>query len=90
MHRMKCKFELHHKPQKPRKSKNRDPFTTKRPYPVNPERLTDNGMLDTFLHRIRLEIINEHKHKQNKSDNLTKQERSTSPKPTNQQPNPNN
>ena len=32
-------------------------------------------MLDTFLHRIRLEIMNEHKHKQNKTDNLTRQER---------------
>ena len=72
MHRMKCKFEFYHKPKKIR---TKDPFEKKKPYPYNPERLTDNGTLDTFLHRIRLEIINEHKHKQNKSDNLTRQER---------------
>ena len=41
----------------------------------NPERLSDNGTLDTFLHRIRPEIVNEYKHKQNRTDNLTKKER---------------
>ena len=35
----------------------------------NPDRLTDNGTLDTFLHRVRLDIMREQKHKQNKSDN---------------------
>ena len=63
---MKCKFEIYHKPQR---TKNRE--IRKR----HPERLTDNGTLDTFLHRVRLEIMNEHKHKQNKSDNLTRKER---------------
>ena len=72
MHRMKCKFEFYHKPQR---TKNRDPFEIRKRYPCNPERLTDNGTLDTFLHRVRLEIMNEHKHKQNKSDNLTRKER---------------
>ena len=72
MHRMKCKFEFYHKPQQ---TKNRDPFEIRKPHSFNPERLTDNGTLDTFLHRVRLEIMNEHKHKQNKTDNLTKKER---------------
>ena len=74
MHRMKCKFEFYHKPQKTR---NRDPFRIKKQTYPNPERLSDNGTLDTFLHRIRLEIVNEHKHKQKKTDNLTRQERKT-------------
>ena len=39
-----------------------------------PDRITDNGTLDTFLHRVRLEIINEQKHKQNGTDNLTRRE----------------
>ena len=60
MHRIKCKFELY---DKPRKTKPRDPFETRKPHPHNPDRITDNGRLDTFLDRIRLEIINEHKHK---------------------------
>ena len=72
MHRMKCKFEFYHKPQR---TKNRDPFEIRKPHPYNPERLTDNGTLDTFLHRVRLKIMNEHKHKQNKSNNLTRKER---------------
>ena len=72
MHRMKCKFEFYHKPQR---NKNRDPFEIRKQYPCNPERFTDNGTLDTFLHRVRLEIMNEHKHKQNQSDNLTRKER---------------
>lgn len=38
----------------------------------NPERPSDYGTLDTFLNRIRLEIVNECKHKQNRTDNLTK------------------
>ena len=67
---MKCKFQLYHKPQQ---TKNRDPFEIRKQYPCNPERLTDNGALDAFLHRVRLEIMNEHK--QNKSDNLTRKER---------------
>ena len=71
MHRMKCKFEFYHKPKKIR---TKDPFEKRKPYPYNPERHTNNGTLDTFLHRIRLEIINEQKHKQNKSDNLMRQE----------------
>ena len=72
MHRMKCKYEFYHKPQQTR---NRDPFRIKKQTYPNPERLSDNGTLDTFLHRIRLEIVNENKHKQSKTDNLTRQER---------------
>ena len=55
MHRIKCKFELYHKPQR---IKNRDSFKIRKRYPYNPERLTDNRTLDTFLHRVRLEIMN--------------------------------
>lgn len=33
MHRMKCKFELYHKPQRTR---NRDPFEIRKPHPFNP------------------------------------------------------
>ena len=69
MHRMKCKFEFYHEPQQ---TKNRDPFEIRKQHPYNPERLTDNGTLDTFLHRIRLEIMNT---STNKSDNLTRKER---------------
>ena len=59
MHRMKTKYEMTingkstSKPHNPSKPKH----TPKR----NPERLTDNGTLDTFLHRIRLEILDETK-----------------------------
>lgn len=62
---MKCKFELY---DRPRKTKTGDPFEMKKTHPYNPDRITDNGTLDTFLHRIRLEIVNEHKHKQNRTD----------------------
>ena len=58
MHRMKYKFEFYHKPQR---TKNRDPFEIRKPHPFNPERLTDNGTLDTFLHSVRLEIMNTNK-----------------------------
>ena len=47
-------------------TKSRDPFKPKPSYKPNPDRLTDNGTLDTFLHRIRLE---------SKTDNLTRAER---------------
>ena len=48
MHRRKYKFEFHHKPQQ-------NPFDiTKK---NNPERMSDNATLDTFLHRIKLEIL---------------------------------
>ena len=67
MHRMKYKFEFYHKPQQ---TKNRDPFEIRNHTPLI-QRLTDNGTLDTFLHRVRLEIVNEYEHKQNKTDNLT-------------------
>ena len=53
----------------------RDPFKPRPKYKPNPDRLTDNGTLDTFLHRIRLEILDETKYKQNKTDNLTRKER---------------
>ena len=72
MHRMKCKLELYHKPQQ---TKTKDPFETSKQVSYNPDRLSDNGILDTFLHRIRLDIVNEYKHKQNKIDNLTRKER---------------
>ena len=58
IHRMKCKFEFHHKPQQ---TKHKDLFAIRKLHPYNPERLTDNRTLDTFLHRVRLEIMNEQK-----------------------------
>ena len=36
----------------------KDPFTQKHNHAFNSERLSDNGTLDTFLHRIRLEMLN--------------------------------
>ena len=42
---------------------------------TNPERLLDNGTLDTFLFRIRMEMLDVDKHKQNRQDNLTRKER---------------
>ena len=74
MHRMKLKFEMELKKIKiPPKA--RDPFQRKLKRTPNPERLIDNGTLDTYLHRIRLEILDESKYKLNKSDNLTRKER---------------
>ena len=73
MHRMKLQFELHNKT--PKHNTQRDPFKPKKHSIFNHERLTDNGRLDTFLHRIRLEIVDEQKHKQNTTDNLTRNER---------------
>ena len=74
MHRMKLKFEMKLKKKKI-PPKIRDLFQTKLKRTPNPERLADNGTLDTYLHRIRLEILDESKYKQNKSDNLTRKER---------------
>ena len=51
-HRMKLKFEMELKKIKiPPKA--HDPFQRKLKRTPNPERLTDNGTLDTYLHRIR-------------------------------------
>ena len=66
MHRMKCEFDTNH---------NQETHLTYPKKNLHPERLSDNGTLDTFLHRVRLEILDEYKHKQNKSDHLTRQER---------------
>ena len=64
MDRMKLKFERKLKKTKI-PPKIRDPFQPKLKCTPNPERLTDNGTLDTYLHRIRLEILDESKYKQN-------------------------
>ena len=69
MHRLKTMYE------QKRNKEPRDPFTPKQKLKPNPERLTDNGTLDTFLHRIRMEMLDAEKHKQNKRDNLTRKER---------------
>ena len=53
----------------------RDPFSIRQNRKPNPERLSDNGTIDTFLHRIRTEMLNTDKHKQSKQDNLTRKER---------------
>ena len=60
-----------------RNKASRDPFEPKRNYNPNPERLSDNGTLDTFLHQIRTEMLNVNEYKQNKQDNLTRKERIT-------------
>ena len=76
MHRLKTVYELQfkNKPQKTDKEP-KDPFKPKYNCPLNPERLSDNGTLDTFLHRVRLEMLNTDQYKQNKQDNLTRKER---------------
>ena len=59
MHRLKTIYELQftNKPQKTYMEP-RDPFKPVRNYTFNPERLSDNSTLDTFLHRVRLEMLN--------------------------------
>jgi hypothetical protein len=76
MHRLKTVYELHftNKPQKIC-AEPKDPFKPKRNYTPNPDRLSDNGTLDTFLHRVRLEMLNTDQYKQNKQDNLNWKER---------------
>ena len=74
MHRLKTMYEQKTTSHK-RNKEPRDPFTPKQKLKPNPERLTDNGTLDTFLHRIRMEMLDAEKHKQNKRDNLTRKER---------------
>ena len=76
MHRLKTTYELQ-TTTKPRKQKTepKDPFTPRHKHTFNPERLSDNGTLDTFLHRIRMEMLYTDKYKQNKHDNLTRKER---------------
>lgn len=44
---MKCKFELHYN--KTQQTKNGDPFGIKKQSYPNPERLSDNGILDTYI-----------------------------------------
>ena len=75
MHRLKTIFELQTSTTlKKNYTESRDPFTPKRNLTFNPERLSNNT-LDTFLHRIRSEMLNTGKYKQNKTDNLTRKER---------------
>ena len=70
MHRLKTIFELRmtNRPQK-KYTEPRDPFTPKRKYTYNPERLPNNGTLNTFLHRVRTEMLNTNMYKQDKRDN---------------------
>ena len=76
MHRLKTIYKLQTTTRRKKKdTEPKDPFTPKCNYNFNPERLSDNGTLDTFLHRVRLEMLNVDKYKQNKKDNLTKKER---------------
>ena len=72
MHVMKLKYELRNKLHQNKTE--RDPFSVKKHMKPNPERLSHNT-LDTFLLRIRTEILNESKYTQNKTDNLTRKER---------------
>ena len=55
MHRIKTTYEIK-TTSKPKPTKPRDPFATKPNLILNPERLSDNT-LDTFLHRIRTEML---------------------------------
>ena len=73
MHKIKTAYKVHtkNKQYKPQ----RDPFKRTQYQKPNPERLSDNGTLDTFLHRIRTEMLDENLYKQNKHDNLTRKER---------------
>ena len=50
-------------------------FAPKLNYVFKPERLSDNGTLDTFLYRVRLEMLNTDQYKQIKHDNLARKER---------------
>ena len=72
MHRLKTIYELRttNRPQK-KYTEPKDPFEAKRNHTYDPQRLSDNGTLDTFLHRVRVEMLNTDKHKQDKQDNLT-------------------
>ena len=77
MHRLKTIYELRttNRPHK-KYTEPKDPFAPKRNHTYDPERwLSDNGTLDTFLHRVRVEMLNTDKHKQDKPDNLTRNER---------------
>ena len=76
MHRLKTIYKLQttNRPWK-KDTEPKDPFTPKCNYTYNPDRLSDNGNLDTFLHRVRLEMLNTDQYKQNKHDNLTRKER---------------
>ena len=75
MHRLKTIYELRttNRPQKKYYTEPKDPFAPKRNHTYDPERLS--GTLDTFLHRVRVEMMNTDKYKQNKQDNLTRKER---------------
>ena len=76
MRRLKTIYELRttNRPQK-KYTEPKDPVEPKRNHTYDPERLSDNGTLDIFLHRVRVEMLNADKHKQDKQDNLTRKER---------------
>ena len=71
MHKLKTKYELQTTTRLKKKDiklkdiELKDPFTPKRNCKFNPERLPDNGTLDTFSHQVRLEMLNTDKYKQN-------------------------
>ena len=75
MQRMKLKFEMKLKKQIKKPLKHVTTSSENQKLTPNPIRLTDNGTLDTYLHRIRLEIS-----KQKQQPN---KERKTSIKGTN-------
>ena len=59
MHRLKTIYELQTTNRLRKKdTEPKDPFIPKRNYTYNPNRLSDSGYLDTFLHRVRLEMLN--------------------------------
>ena len=70
MHRLKTIYELIDHNRNIKIHLNQNVITL-----MTQKRLSNNGTLDTFLHRVRVEMLNTDKHKQDKQDNLTIKER---------------
>ena len=68
-------FTSHSYQKKRQETKNIDPIRPARKPPKYIETSCGNNNLETFIHRIRLEIINPEKHIQQKKDNLTRAQR---------------
>lgn len=64
-------FSTHSNQKKKQQTKNTDPIRPARKPPKYIETSGGNNNLETFIHRIRLEIINPEKHIQKKKDNRT-------------------
>ena len=71
-----CELRTTNRPQK-KYTEPKGPFAPKCNHTYDSERLSNNGTLDTFLHIVRVKLLNTIKHKQDKQDNLTRKERLT-------------